>query len=365
MQNKDEKQKWEEYCKSELAVVSPMLSELGFELEKEQPHISGERYLMSGRKLVLMGVRKSDGKRVVVKVSNDLDGKKEIKEEHERRDALNKLKFSYHKFLLPEEILFKEVGGFLFSVVLYIEQGESFMSLDLKDQFFIALGAFKIQEGVHATAHSHTKTISKIFGVTDDEYYIDKFSSFVKSCKDNYPDNAVLHKVLEDAEKFLISNKETVDRYSGFLTHTDFVPHNFRIVGDDLYLLDYSSMHFGNKYESWARFLNYMTIYNRDLELLLDEYVHKNRSEGEYLSFRLMRVYKLGFLLQYYASTLSKTSGSLNTLNKKRIAFWSGVLRSIIDGNAVSEDLVDDYKISRDSLRSEEERQRQEELQQV
>ena len=42
----NEKQKWEEYTERELSSILPILSRLGFEIEKEQPHIVGERYLM-------------------------------------------------------------------------------------------------------------------------------------------------------------------------------------------------------------------------------------------------------------------------------------------------------------------------------
>ena len=39
-----------------------------------------------------------------------------------------------------------------------------------------------------------------------------------------------------------------------------------------------------------------MVHHNPDLEKILSEYVRANRGEEEYLSLRLMRVYKLGFL---------------------------------------------------------------------
>ena len=78
-------------------------------------------------------------------------------------------------------------------------------------------------------------------------------------------------------------HRTVIERYSGFLTHNDFVPHNLRVSGKEVYLLDYSSMLFGNKYESWARFLNFMIHHNRPLELALANYVRTNRGEEEYL----------------------------------------------------------------------------------
>ncbi len=53
------KQKWEQYRDSELAVVSSILKQLDFQLEPKQPHLLGEKYLMqavtteSGKKLVV------------------------------------------------------------------------------------------------------------------------------------------------------------------------------------------------------------------------------------------------------------------------------------------------------------------------
>ena len=40
------KKEWEEYKERELSALLPILDKLGFEIEKEQPHIGGERYLM-------------------------------------------------------------------------------------------------------------------------------------------------------------------------------------------------------------------------------------------------------------------------------------------------------------------------------
>jgi len=365
MSENNEQKKWKEYCKSQLAVLSPMLYKLGFELEKEQPYIGGERYLMSGDKLVLAARRKEDGKKVIVKTSSREAGEREISEEHHRREKLNNLNFAYDLFSVPEEVFFGEVGSYAVSIVFYMEQEKSFLSFNIKDQFFMTLDAFKKQEGVHATAHSHIKSIKKIFGVADENYYINSFKSFVEYCKDKYTEDKKVIEIMERAESFLIKNKETINRYSGFLTHTDFVPHNFRVVDKNIYLLDHVSLFFGNKYEAWARFLNYLILYNNDLESLLSDYICKNRSEDEVLALRTMRLYKLGELLKYYISTLKKTSGDLLKLNKERILFWQKLMDAILKDKSISEDVVFDYKIKRDQLRSQEEEGRQKELDQL
>ena len=99
-----QKQQWELYKKQELKNAQTILGELGFNLDKKQPHIEGERYLMSGYKLVLLGQKQEQ--KVVIKISSHNQGKSEIKREHNTRQKLNKINFAYHSFLLPDEILF-------------------------------------------------------------------------------------------------------------------------------------------------------------------------------------------------------------------------------------------------------------------
>ncbi len=365
MQEKiSEKEKWEEYCKLELAKVLPILERLGFMVDEKQVHIGGERYLMSGKKLVLTGRRKSDDEKVIIKVSSDKDGIKEIKEEHERIGVLNKLDFSYFKFLLPKEILFKNVGKYIISVNLYIKEDVSFLFLNTESQFLALLKSFKTQEGLHALAHSHNKSIEKVFGAKKYDFYIKEFKKFVRLCAD-YKENSKLQSLVQKAESFLTENRETLERYSNFLTHDDFVPHNFRINGGDIYLLDCASLFFGNKYDSWARLSNYMLLYNKELEGYIVKYIKENRCEEEYLSFRLMRVFRLGFLLSFYVESLEKTKGDLSALNKKRINFWLAVLECILENKEVSESLILDYKKTRDSLRDEAEKERQKKLGQL
>ncbi len=70
----DSQKIWEEYVHEELLLMTPILGRLGYRLYKEQPHIGGERYLIqavttvSGRKLILIGERNSDQKKVVIKI---------------------------------------------------------------------------------------------------------------------------------------------------------------------------------------------------------------------------------------------------------------------------------------------------------
>ncbi len=126
-----------------------------------------------------------------------------------------------------------------------------------------------------------------------------------------------------------------------------------------LYLLDFSSLRFGNKHESWARFLNFMALYNPALENLLITYVEQNRSSEERESLQLMRLFRLGELVAYYANTLEKSSGDLFTLNQARIAFWTDVLIAELHNTRVDATVRTAYTQRRDALRSNSEKVRQ------
>jgi len=121
-------------------------------------------------------------------------------------------------------------------------------------------------------------------------------------------------------------------------------------------------LRFGNKYESWARFINFMTLYNQPLEQVLLDYVKDNRGQSEYLTLRLMRVFRLVEIIWYYASTLANAVGNLHTLNQKRIIFWTKVLESVLADQPVNRNIVEEYQRIRDSLRSPEEKERQKKL---
>jgi hypothetical protein len=359
-------QKWEEYRKKELARVLPIITELGFKLDEKQVHINGERYLMSGRKLVLTGFSNINGQRVIIKLSSQPEGIREIKHERKCRIVLHdSINFAYRTFFSPKEILFIKKRGCIIFITSYIEQKKPFTSYSLEEQFFLALRALETQEGVHATAYSHDKIIRHVFGTATTQKYIDSFKKFCENAMFSDRKNTRLAAALKQAFNFFSTHKSTIDLFSNFLTHTDFAPQNFRIVGRDIYLLDHTSIYFGNKYESWARFLNYMIIYSPRLQSTLADYVKQNRGPKEYLSLQLMRLYKIGFLLQYYTGTLMKTSGNLNKLNKERVSFWTRILELILIDDQIANEMVEKYRYRRDILRSREEKERQKELKQL
>lgn len=349
----------------ELDTIAGLIQPLGFSLDIKQPYISGERYLMAGGKLVLAGVREKDGAKVIIKTSHATDGKKEIESEKRSRDLMRSLSFADKKILIPEELYYGAEGEYIFLIMRFIPQEKVFAAHTIEEQFFIALSAFEAQESFHATTYEHLRTVKDVFPVLSSTEYLRDFKRLRDSILHLYLDES-LRTTLEKTEKFLTENVITIDRYANYLTHTDFVPHNFRLVEHTLYMLDcvpnYATVHFGNKYEGWARFLNYTLIHSPELERLLTTYVRENRGEDEHLSLRLMRAYKIVFLLEYYARSLAKTTGDLHALTLARLSYWREALIAILNDHPLAEEITEQYVKTRNQLRSAEEKERQREF---
>ncbi len=367
MNTQDPKTLWETYCTTELAALRPILMAQGYTLDTEQKHMKGERYLQqavtttSGKKLILTGVS-NDEKKVIIKATRDRGGIREIEHERTCRNVLARIDFAGSVFHTPEEVLFLKEGGFTISIQRFIEQPLSFLERRVEEQFALALRAFKAQESAHATTSKHRALITSIYGMRNAGSYLHNFQTFCANITIARPHDASLHTLLGEALTTLRAHEETIEQYSGFLTHTDFVPHNIRIHDDTIYLLDHSSLTFGNKYEGWARFVNFMTLYNPVLEDALITYVRSNRTPEESVSLRMMRIYRLGEIIWYYVQTLEKSVGDLHALNTARVTFWSTVLTHILKDEKVPESVILEYTKTRDSLRSEDEKKRQQGL---
>ncbi len=361
MQNVDAKGEWEAYVAHEKARIMPFLAQHGIRLDEDQPQTIGERYLTrpvgGGRKVVFFG-RSSDRRRVIVKTSDETKGKQELKLEQDVRQMLMRLRFAYEVFSLPEVAWSDVENGIL--VTEYVEQDRPFLERPLEEQFAIALRAFKAQEAAHITTAGHELSVADYY-IKAGEYkkigeYAQDIVSMLSGEKDLFEG---LHPLLNRTIELIRVNEEALDRYGGFLTHWDFIPQNFRIRDDRLYLLDLTSMRFGNKYEGWARFINFMTLYNPALADALVAYVRLNRTREESLDLKIMRAYRLVELLRYYATWLHKTSGTTRELARARIAFWGEVLSHMLNDTEIPREIVEAYKAKRDSLRSEDEKQRQ------
>jgi hypothetical protein len=366
MQKMTRKQDWAEYCDYVLRELAPVFKKHRLVLDAVQPHISGERFLMQavtvthGKKLILCGTYK--GEKAIIKVSNDKGGIEEMEHERLCRNKINDIDFAGERFLTPRELAHFKSNDFLISIQEFIAQESTFLERPIQEQFAYALKAFKAQESAHVTTYKHSQSIRGVFQVRSADEYLTTFTNFIKKMESHTALSDTVQKNLRAAEALLQKNKNTIEQYCGFLTHTDFVPHNVRIRNRGMYLLDYSALIFGNKYEGWARFLNFMTLYNQPLEQALITYIQKNRTPEESLSLQMMRIYRLGEILWYYAKTLERSSGDLLLLNAARVHFWGDVLSYVLKNEMVPESLVVEYQKTRDGLRSEEEKERQKEL---
>jgi len=355
---------WQVYTDSTLRDIQSILEQQNISLDTHQPHVLGERFLMqavtttSGRKVILLGIETTTGKKVVIKATNDPAGKAELKQEQHCRQLLHSLPFAYNRFHSPAEILFLEKNNYLISVQEFITQTSSFIQRPLADQFAFALQALKDQELARATTAKHIASIAQTFGNRSSIEYLRLFAGFVDVLQ-NKKVGAKTLAAVKEAQVRLTQQAQRIEQYCGFLTHTDFVPHNFRIKDQTLYLLDFSSLKFGNKHESWARFLNFMTLYNRELETLLITYVEKNRSSEERESLQLMRLFRLGEIITYYTSLLEKSTDALHELNTLRVQLWTDVLTAELTNTRVSTNVIETYRTQRDALRSPEEKTRQ------
>lgn len=350
---------WQEYCETELRKIRPLLTDLGFALDQEQIHLGGERSVISGKKVVLLGRRLRDGKRVVIKASSSLAGKREMELEHTCRTVLDQIQFAYNIFLSAEELLWQEEQGCRLSITAFLEQDLPFLERPFKEQFFLAMKAFETQESAHATTYEHLRVIRGTFRVFETETYLDQARIYQETVVTGLPSEASLQTLMERGRLFLEQGRERIEQYNGFLTHGDFVPHNIRIVGRDLYLLDHYDIRFGNKYDGWARFLNFMLLYHRELEGALLYYLEKNRGAEEREALHLMRVYRFMELVWYYTTRLEKSTGTLRELDHARIFFWADALQSALDKTSLPETRIKQYQKLRDSLRSDDEKKRQ------
>ena len=365
--HKTEQQQWEEYVLSERTMLEPYLQAHGYVLDDEQPHIQGERFLMqavttsSGKKIILLGTS-SSGERVVIKATSDPKGAKELQHERTCRTTLKKIAFAYEPFYTPKEIAFTQVSGQTISIQEFITQESTFLARPIEEQFSLALKGFKIQESAHASTYEHAVIAERTFGSRSAHDYLSSYKEFVRNIVENKDSSETLVKNLALGLSVLEKGEREIEQYTGFLTHTDFVPHNLRIRDGNIYLLDHSSLRFGNKYEGWARFLNFMALYNPELESHLVTYVERNRSGEEVVSLHLMRIYRLAEIIWYYTNAKNRSEGNLKKLNHERIIFWSELLRAQLEKTPLPRDVRDRYMSVRDSLRSDDEKTRQKNL---
>ena len=314
-----------------------ILKQLGFSLDEKQPHLGGERRVFATGKSVLFGTRDSDNIRVVIKISHDRLGIQEIERERTCREALDAIRFAYGAFSSPTEVLFTKKDNYAVQVTRFIEQDTTLLARTTPEQFRFTLKGLKTMEAAHATTYSHLRSVSGIFPRMDADDYIRSFTDFERYICDKFPE---FRTIVSRAMQELKARHDDIERYCGFLTHFDFTPQNIRIKDDTMYLLDHSSLRFGSKHESWARFINFMVLYNIELSNSLVQYMHLNRAPEEAASLRLMRVFRLGELIAHHVRVAAATKGDLHKLSTTRVAFWNDVLTSVLDDVSVPEGLI-------------------------
>lgn len=345
----------------EINSLSKLVSTIGFELEAEQPHIDGERFLASPEKYVLVGKRKKDGLKAIIKASSFALAKKEIKTEKRVRDIISSFAPFKKAILIPKEVFFGKKKQYQIFVTEYIPQEKVFISLPFKKQFETIVETFNKREVLNGKTFKAVQSMYKDFPFLKTEGYLDNFKKFQNSVLEKYRTPGI-EEAMGEAYKYIRANAATIDQQCEHLVHSDFAPHNFRVNGDQLYTLDCSAFLFGHKYEELARLLNYMVIHNPLLEKKIKNHILKTGGANEYLNLRLMRIYKIQFLLKFYTQALSKTTEDLLALTTHRVEFWEEVLRCVMQDRDLDSKILQVYLNNRDNLRSEEEKKRQREF---
>lgn len=345
----------------EINSISVLLKKIGFVLEDEQPHVNGERFLASPDKLVLVGRRIKDNLRVIIKTSSQVRAKEEIKQEKKVRDIISSFEPFKEAILIPNEIYSGKIGKYQIFVTEFVDQEKVFIEHSLKKQFETIVTAYKLREPLNGHTFKVVRKMYKKFPEMKAGDYVSNFKKYESSILERYRTPGI-EDAMNEGFGFVKKNRDLIDSGCQHLVHSDFAPHNFRLCGDSLYTLDCSAFIFGNKHEELARLLNYMTIHNPKLEVKVKEYLLKKYGEKEYLSLRVMRAYKIQFLLNFYTQALSKTSNDLLALTTHRVEFWEEVLRCVMQDRELDSKILKVYLENRDNLRSEEEKKRQKEF---
>lgn len=350
----EKREAWRDTLAAELQEVTSIASELGYTVDAIQPHLTGERYIAGGATKLVLNSRKGED-RVVIKASKTPGGITELEREKAGRDSLTSFSFASDALKVPREIHFGTHGAYCVFITQFIEQKEVLFEKSLEERFFMALRALEAQESFHATTYEHLKEVRDRLPVFDAQAYIDSVTGFARDCE-NLPGAAeLMRRVTEE----LTNNRILLERYGGYLAHFDFVPHNLRVDGHTLWILDFSELRFGCKYESWGRLVNYLLIHDQPLAEALLSYVLHERGNDESEALRVMRIYKAALLVAFYARTLPKTEGAFRELTELRAVLWMDITQKLLDRALFPEADAPAYIAQRNALRSAEETERQ------
>jgi len=348
--------------------VAPTLAKAGFALDSEdnQVHIGGERALISRDKLVLKGWRISDASRVIIKASASLAGIREIERESACRRCLAEINRSFQSpiFFYPDELGFLQEDDLCISVIEYVDQDMRFLDRPLEEKLHLSLSALHAQERVTVGAVKNLAGVADRFGTITANTYLREFKAHLKNALTYFPQNLVLRSNLEHADTFFRERLCHVREHHGFLIHSDFVPNNFRVIGSEFYYLDLGAFRFGNRYESWARYLNWLMVWDCRLEAVLVDHINEGRGREHHASLSAMRAFNIGFLIQMYSKLLPEVqeNARLHALQSGRLNLWTSALIALIHGDHMPEQTALEFAQFQESLRSEHERRRQMEM---
>lgn len=351
------RQKWDEKIKNELPIIRELLSTIGVTLDEIQPNLIGEKFLMKTDKFGLTGTYTPENAKVMIKASNHKNGIKELEADRKVSHIVDKLSFSNEKIKTAKEYFYGDLGGYRILVQEFLDQQKALIQLPLEDQYYISMRGFSVLESFYLTTKSHYTEVKKHFPILTAKDYLKTFSKYLKNIH-NILNDPIVDEKLDQSYTLFRQNLKLVDKFSAYLVHEDFVPHNFRVYNNILYFIDHEALRFGNKYESWARYVNWMLVQYPPMEEKLVEHVRKLGTE-DYLNLRMMRLLKCAQLINYYAETLAKTSGDTYDLNVRRFNLWIEVLVSLTNDRKLHPSFIEEYKQARDVLRTDDEKQRQ------
>ncbi len=318
---------WEAYLEKELGVLVPLLASEGVTLD-EDPYLPGAYAVPEAPILTLLGTHTESGKRVVVQVTSDPGTAKELTRDTERRECVERHGCLPLTIRLPEEVAFGRRDMHTFMVTEYLYEDRSFSELSLEDAFFFALRILEAQEQTPPMPYRAMRAANKLFDTYTAERYVNTLQRYRREVSKLLSEHQQTQEMLALAGATLLRERERIDRYTGTLLYRKASPETVRISDGEMYLLDHALFHFGNRYESWAHFINYCALHRPEVEAALVDYVHANRGPEVAEVLRIMRLFTLVEVIHEDARARERVEANKVADIEVRIDFWTAVLQT-------------------------------------
>ncbi|GIW68433.1 MAG: hypothetical protein KatS3mg099_381 [Candidatus Parcubacteria bacterium] len=362
---------WLETARNEIGEARVRLASWGITLEEEQPFLGGEQpYIQNaatarGWTVTLFGRRgKRRRKRVVVKIGLNEEGCRLLRKSREAHEAFDALRFAYEPFSVPRELIACPGAPLPWLIVYeYMPQERAFTDLPPTKQFAVVARALRPLEETYALMRHHLRRALRTFGITPPTRGEEITRQATALARET--GNPPIAGTLEQASERLAKERAWIEMYHPFLTHPDFVPHNFRVTPDGtVVLLDVGDLEFGNKHTGWARLALWAQLHSPVLARAIYDHFARFRPEEEQRSFDAMRIARAAELLLHYLSILPLTeeNSAMQKLTRERIALWHNTLRALLEGEEPPEAAFAAYRTRRDALRDDREKSRQQHL---